>query len=147
MIGKPDFTEDDAKKVLADKKRRAEAKTVLEDEDKIEELLKNVVKSLDNIPIVGKFFADVPTLCLLVKDYVEGDYRAIPLASVITIVVALIYFVSPIDIIPDIIPGIGKLDDAIVIGIAVAAVHNDIADYKDWKGLDSEKVVNVRDLF
>ena len=146
MMEKNSFTEEDAKSVFTDADRQREAKAVLEDKDKAEELLKKVIRSLDNIPLVGKFFADVPTLCLILKDYIEGDYTAIPVASVVTIVIALIYFVSPIDLVPDIIPVVGKMDDAVVIAIAVGAIHNDIADYKEWKGLDSSKVFDAHDL-
>ena len=51
------------------------------------------------------------------------------------IVVALVYFLTPVDMIPDTIPGAGHLDDAAVILFAVKAAHNDITDYKKWKGL------------
>lgn len=140
------FSEDDGKAVLNDDKRRTEAEKVLEDKNEVEKLLKNVIRSLDNIPVVGTFFADVPTLCMLVSDYISGAYTAIPVASIITIVVALIYFVSPIDLIPDVIPLIGLTDDAVVIAIAVGTVHNDIADYKKWKKLPSKKIKSPRDL-
>ena len=60
----------------------------------------------------------------------------LPLALVaVGIVVSLVYFLTPIDLIPDAVPGIGQLDDAAVILFAVKAAHNDIADYKKWKGL------------
>ena len=52
-----------------------------------------------------------------------------------TNVVALIYFLSPIDFIPDSIPVIGLIDDAAVILFAVDSAHNDINDYRQWKEL------------
>lgn len=146
MFNGVNFTKEDAETILNDNERRSEAESVLHDEDELEKLLRKAANSLNNIPIVGKFFADVPTLCMLVGDYASGEYTEIPLASVITIIAALIYFVSPVDAIPDFIPVIGKVDDAVVIAIAVLAVHNDIADYKEWKGLDSEKVTDFDDL-
>ena len=53
----------------------------------------------------------------------------------IGIIAALIYFFSPVDLIPDCIPGIGLLDDAAVIGIAIKAVDNDLQAYREWKGM------------
>lgn len=141
--------EEELNKIFKDKKRIEEAKDILQDEDKVDRLIKKVIKSLENIPVIGKFFADVPTLCMLIKDYVQGNYTEIPLATIITAVIALTYFVSPIDIIPDVIPFLGKVDDAIVIGIAVLAIHNDLADYKiyKWKGdTDNEKIKDIGDL-
>lgn len=132
-----EFTNEDAEKILTENNEwHDKATETLNDEKKVEELIKNVIESLDNIPIIGKYFGDIPVLCLLVNDYVSGAYRKIPFGSILTIVIALIYFVSPIDLIPDIIPGIGKLDDLLVISVAVGTVHNDIADYREWKELD-----------
>lgn len=134
------FTEEDAEKILTeDNEWHDKAEETLNDKNKVNELIKNVIESLDNIPIIGKYFGDIPVMCLLVNDYISGAYKKIPFGSILTIVIALIYFVSPIDLIPDIIPGIGKLDDMLVISVAVGAVHNDIADYRESKGLNADK--------
>ena len=140
------ITEEEAKEVFNDDFRKREAEEILKDESKVDALIKNVVESLENIPLIGKFFSVVPALCLLLKDYVSGKYNAVPIASVITIVIALVYFVSPIDLVPDFIPIAGKLDDALVIAIAVGSIHNDLADYREWKGLSASKVLDVSDL-
>ena len=55
--------------------------------------------------------------------------------GIVGIVVGLVYFLTAVDMVPDAIPGIGHLDDAAVLLFAVKAAHNDIADYKKWKGL------------
>ena len=65
-----------------------------------------ILKKLDTIPVVGSLLGDIPLLCMIVVDYVKGEYTEIPLASVIGIIAALIYFsVRLID--PDCIPGLG----------------------------------------
>ncbi len=46
---------------------------------------------------------------------------------------ALIYFVSPVDLIPDMIPGVGYVDDAAVIAFALTMVGDDLEDYKNWR--------------
>ena len=40
--------------------------------------------------------------------------------AIIGVILAIIYLISPIDIIPDIIPVIGLIDDVIVIAMAGA---------------------------
>ena len=133
MAEQTTFTDEQISGVFADKKNQADAENILKDENKAEEFVRKINKKLMNIPFVGDYFADVPTLCLMVIDYAKGNYKEVPFATMVGIVVALVYFLSPIDLIPDAIPGFGQLDDAAVILFAVNAAHNDIADYKEWK--------------
>lgn len=135
MNEKYNVTDEQVNGVFSDNKKRKEAEKILNDASKAEELVRKINSKLNNIPIVGEYFADVPTLCLMLGDYVTGAYREVPFATMVGIVVALVYFLSPIDLIPDVLPVIGLTDDAAVIGFAVLAAHNDISSYKEWKGL------------
>ena len=135
MNEKYNVTDEQVNGVFSDNKKRKEAEKILNDASKAEELVRKINSKLNNIPIVGEYFADVPTLCLMLGDYVTGAYREVPFATMVGIVVALVYFLSPIVLIPDVLPVIGLTDDAAVIGFAVLAAHNDISSYKEWKGL------------
>ena len=46
-------------------------------------------------------------------------------------VFALLYFIAPVDLVPDILPVVGFLDDAGIIAAAVSMYHEDIPDYKE----------------
>ena len=48
----------------------------------------------------------------------------------ITVIIALLYIVSPIDLIPDAIPFLGMLDDVLVAGYALKQVAEELARYK-----------------
>jgi len=48
----------------------------------------------------------------------------------ITMIIALLYIVSPIDLIPDGIPFLGMLDDVLVAGYALKQVADELARYK-----------------
>lgn len=135
MNDKYNVTNEQVNSIFSDKNKQKEAEKILNDASKAEELVRKINSKLNNIPIVGEYFADVPTLCLMLGDYVTGAYREVPFATMVGIVVALVYFLSPIDLIPDVLPVIGLTDDAAVIGFAVLAAHNDISSYKEWKGL------------
>lgn len=128
---KTNFSEGDLSGAINDHK--LEAEDIISDVNKTRAFIDKVVKKLGNIPIIGPFFEDIPLLCDSVIDYATGKYKEIPLASIITIVAALVYFVSLIDLIPDFIPLIGLVDDAAIIGFALMAVHNDLQSYKEWK--------------
>ena len=115
-----------------------QAEKLLHDRDKMEQFLGRLERKLSLIPVAGKYLSDIPVLISLVKAYIEKKYTAIPIGSIIAIVSALIYFLSPIDLIPDIIPGLGLIDDAAVIAFAYKFVHDDVAEYKTWRIANKE---------
>ena len=133
MADKMLFTKKQISDVFSSRKNQMDAESILASEKKAKALVWKIGGKLKNIPVVGEYLADVPTLCLMVMDYVKGNYKEVPFAAMVGIVVALVYFLGPVDLIPDGIPFLGQLDDAAVILFAVKAAHNDIADYKKWK--------------
>lgn len=72
-------------------------------------------------------------LLALVKDYFTGAYREVPYWVVGAAALALVYVLSPIDAIPDIIPGLGYLDDATVLAFCLKLVETELNKYKEWK--------------
>lgn len=67
------------------------------------------------------------------KDYVNGDYTEIPKRSIIAIVGGLVYFLSPIDVVPDFVPVLGFIDDIFVLNLVYKQVLKDLEKYKIWK--------------
>lgn len=118
-----------------------EAKELLEDEDKMERFLQQLERKLRKFPKVGKYIASIPVLVSLVRSYVKKEYTDIPLGSMIAIVAGLIYFVSPIDLIPDTIPGVGYLDDAVVIAGILAMVKDDADQYEEWQKNNNKRIL------
>lgn len=82
---------------------------------------------------LGRFIDDLSLLFSIVKDYWSGDYREVPYWAIAAIVFALLYVLDPIDIIPDVIPVIGHLDDAAVVALCLVMVEQQLHDYKKWK--------------
>ena len=117
-------------------KNKSEAEDLLKDKNKMEHFLERLERKLSKIPFAGKYLSDVPVLISLVKAYTVKEYTEIPIGSIIAVISALIYLLSPIDIIPDIVPGIGFLDDAAVIATVYALVHDDIEEYKVWRDMN-----------
>jgi len=124
-------------KVLDGNKAKAEA--ILQDKKQTEELIDKVFRKLGEIPVLGsapvvkQMVEDIPLLCHMVKDYIDGYYTEVPVGTIIAIIAGLIYVLSPVDLIPDPIPGVGYIDDAAVIGIVLTSLHSDIQDYKKWR--------------
>lgn len=82
---------------------------------------------------LGRYIEDLKLLFAIIKDYVNGSYREIPWYSIAAIVAALLYVLTPIDLIPDVIPVIGLVDDAFVVAACLSMIENDLHKYKEWK--------------
>ena len=124
---------------------QSKAEDLINNPDKLEEILQKLEKKLSLVPIAGTALAYVPIMISLVRMYIKKEYTAIPIASIIAIVVALVYVLSPIDIIPDAIPGAGLIDDGIVISGCLAMIHSDIEDYKLWREKNGMVFENIPD--
>ena len=51
------------------------------------------------------------------------------------IAVVLLYVLNPLDIVPDLIPGFGFVDDAGVFAIGFKLIKKDFDRYLEWRGL------------
>ena len=69
----------------------------------------------------------------LVTDFWTGRYRDIPYRSVALIVFALSYVTKSNDLLPDSLPVLGEVDDAIVVALCVRMVRPELDAYSDWK--------------
>ena len=81
---------------------------------------------------LAKFFDDIKTMCEMVKAWAKKDYKGVPVRTIGMIILTLVYVFSPIDIIPDCIPGIGVVDDSAMVGFCIAAARSDIEDFRVW---------------
>ena len=82
---------------------------------------------------LARFIEDGQLLIAIVKDYWSGVYRQIPYGALASIVFTLIYVLNPFDLVPDMLPLIGQLDDVAVMGACLILVEQDLHKYKDWK--------------
>lgn len=69
----------------------------------------------------------------LLKAYAIGEYREIPWKTILLIVAAVIYFVNPLDLVPDIIPLTGLTDDFAVLLWVYNSVSNEIEKFINWE--------------
>lgn len=81
----------------------------------------------------SQFWLQLRAVLRLLRAWWTGDYRQLSRTTVITLLAAVIYFVMPIDAIPDWIVGVGFLDDAYVLGWAVNAVRKELDEFLRWE--------------
>lgn len=118
------------------------AEKLLKDPDKFEKFMQRLETKLKLIPLAGNRLADIPVMASLIRSYTKKEYTDIPIGTIMAIVSALIYFVSPIDLLPDSIPVLGYIDDAAVIALCWKLVESDVKEYVKWRE-DNGKVLNV----
>ena len=87
---------------------------------------------------MSEFLEDIKILIEMVKDYFNGTYREIPYRTIKAVVFTLIYVLSPIDIIPDVIPIVGLLDDAFIVGLCLTSIKKDLEQYKEFKNTENK---------
>lgn len=75
----------------------------------------------------------------MIKDYKSKRYTDIPWRTIALIIGAVLYFINPFDVIPDILPVIGFTDDAVAFAAIFRSAQGDLLRYCEWKGYDPEK--------
>lgn len=112
------------------------AKAIINNKARVIELVTKALafcKKLGNISFLKKWFIDVPTLCDMLIDSVNGVYKEIPYSSLVMVVIAIIYTVCPVDILSDAIPILGFADDVAILKVVLNTIKNDLESYKAWK--------------
>ena len=104
----------------------ADLEYLINEEEKLQEKLKDSSH-------LERFTKDLMLFMSLIKDYYKGNYRDIPYKTISAGVVGLLYTLNPIDIIPDFIPFIGHIDDALVLTFCLKLIEKDLQKYQMWK--------------
>jgi uncharacterized membrane protein YkvA (DUF1232 family) len=74
-------------------------------------------------------------LGMVADDCVHRRYPRMPWGALLTVVAAIAYVVSPLDLIPDILIPAGWTDDLLVLAAAWGMVKRELKAYCTWKGL------------
>ena len=82
---------------------------------------------------LARFMEDARLLISAIRDYRSGAYRNIPYAVIAAAVFALLYVFNPFDLMPDVLPFVGQLDDVAVMTASLLLVEQDLLKYKVWK--------------
>jgi uncharacterized membrane protein YkvA (DUF1232 family) len=67
------------------------------------------------------------------KAYAVGAYRSVSLKTVITVLAAIIYFLNPLDLIPDLMPVVGLTDDIAVLLWIYKALGREMDKFITWE--------------
>lgn len=80
---------------------------------------------------------DLQLLQMLCVAWWRGEYRAVNPQALIAVVAGLLYFLSPLDAIPDWLPGLGFVDDLAVLGWVMRKWSGELDAFRRWKQAQS----------
>ena len=86
------------------------------------------------------FRDQVGIVARLLRAYASGEYRQLPWKTLLRIVAVMIYFVSPLDFLPDFLPIIGLTDDIALMLWLFSGIRDDIEKFREWEN----STANVR---
>ena len=116
------------------------------DPEKISDLIGSVADKMsdmdENKKRVSGFFDRIRTMLRMLRAYINGDYRQIPWKSLLMILGSLIYFMMPLDLIPDFIPITGFADDISIIFLVFGIINEDVENFLEFERSNRGKFTN-----
>jgi uncharacterized membrane protein YkvA (DUF1232 family) len=93
-------------------------------------------RMVTNASVLEAVWDDLQTIMRLLVAWAEDSYRRVPWTPLVLMAAALLYFVLPVDVIPDFLAGIGFVDDVAVISSVVQSVRDELDRFRDWEDAD-----------
>jgi uncharacterized membrane protein YkvA (DUF1232 family) len=95
-----------------------------------------MAKNIIRLGLLARLFQNLRLLVPLIKDYWKGNYRDVSVKSIVIFVGTLIYIISPIDLMPDYLVGLGQIDDVALLGLSLYFLEKELRKYQEWKERD-----------
>lgn len=83
---------------------------------------------------LARVWNDLQTAVRLARAWGRREYPGLSRGTIVLIVGGLLYFVSPIDAIVDVIPVLGLVDDAAVLAWVFRQVRWELEAFREWEG-------------
>lgn len=138
VSGTPSHKAKPTKKQITEvvEKTKSKAEEYARDPEKARKLLDGAVKKAKtydkNRGALDEVWGYLTALIRLLRAYIRKDYQDIPWKSIILVIVGIIYFVSPFDLIPDWLP-MGFIDDVAVLSFIIKQIKVDLDNFMAWE--------------
>ncbi len=116
---------------------KSKAEDYLRDPQKSKRLLDDALKKSKRYERIkgplAETWESLKALFRLLQAYVRREYTKVPWGTIVLVTVAIIYFVSPFDLVPDWLPLAGFIDDAAVIAFVLRQIKTDLDAFIAWE--------------
>ena len=113
----------------------ADAQSYIKNPERLRVLLIEAARKVASIPRepFKETWAYLQAMLRLLRAYYRGEYRNVPVTALISIIAALAYVANPFDLIPDVVPFLGFVDDAAVIAFALSRTRLALDEFMIWE--------------
>ena len=119
---------------------KKDVENLYKDPEKFKNLLGDVKSMMEgnNKGALASIISNVSLTVSMLNSWRKKEYKKLPKRTIISIIGALIYLVSPIDAIPDFLGPLGFVDDIFIFNLVYKGIKKDLDDYVIWKESRSE---------
>lgn len=128
-----DFTNSDFNRIGEEEFGKIMDDTITD--EKVNKVLRGwgIIQKLLSSGPLGELADDIKDLFNMLKDWASRKYTQVPVRTILAVVGALAYVISPFDAIPDTIPVLGQMDDLEVVRLCLKMIYSDLNQYRQWK--------------
>jgi uncharacterized membrane protein YkvA (DUF1232 family) len=90
-------------------------------------------RMLSHSDLLTAVWTDLRTMLRLLLRWADRSYQRVSWTPLALIVGAVLYFVVPVDLVPDALGAIGFVDDVTVISTVVQRVRHELDRFRDWE--------------
>ncbi|QHL88556.1 DUF1232 domain-containing protein [Nibribacter ruber] len=101
--------------------------------DLLNDAYKKASEKKDVGTIAGEVFENLQTLGRLIKAAVNKEYTGLPTSTIVGGVGVILYFLMPIDLIPDWLPVVGFLDDISLLAWFMTSIKSELERFQAWE--------------
>lgn len=114
-----------------------QAKLILQEQSQVKVLFGQVSKKLQKMngghKQINELLEYVQLFLRMIKKSFTGEYSSFSNKTLLSLVFGLLYFVTPMDVVPDFIPLLGFSDDLSIIYFIIKNFKSDIEAFKVWE--------------
>ncbi len=115
----------------------SKAKVTITENDRVKAVLQEARAKIEKIGESTEeksiFIRQLQLLIRMVKAHFSGEYHAFSMPTILSVIFALVYFITPIDLIPDFIPALGLSDDISIVYFIFKSISDDIERFEEWE--------------